>query len=260
MPSPFAGMNPYLEQDAVWEDFHLLFVARMREALVPQVRPAYLVKAGEMLFLHEESAEERRRFARADVSVTQGPPAAPAAGSRAAVVEAPAYATIPSGVDVERHRYLEIRDREGRKLVTVIELLSPSNKYQGPDREHYRAKRMQLIHSGVHFVEIDLLRGGPRLPLDDLPPCDYYAMVARAEERPRAAVWPIKLRDPLPTIPIPLRAPDPDAKLDLQALLHQVYDAAGYEDYVYRTEPQPALTTEDKAWAESLRGESHRVR
>ena len=124
---------------------------------------------------------------------------------------------MPLTVDVEHLSFVEIRDRQGRDLVTVIELLSPTNKRPGPDREQYLAKRRQLLASGVHLVEIDLLRGHPRLPLDDLPPCDYYVMVSRAEERPQAGLWPLGLRDPLPPIPVPLRAADPDASLDLQA-------------------------------------------
>jgi hypothetical protein len=155
-------------------------------------------------------------------------------------------------IDTERQSYLEIRDRQSREVVTVIELLSPSNKYAGPDREQYLAKRQRLLASWVNLVEIDLLRGGPRMPLVNLPPCDYYALVSRYTDRPDAGVWPIRLREPLPPIPIPLRAPHPDAQLDLQQMLHRLYDAAGYEDYIYTGEPDPALPAEDAGWARSL--------
>lgn len=253
MPSPFPGMNPYLEQDAVWHDFHNRFLTHASEALIRQVRPKYIVQTEELLFLHEEPAERRRLLGRADMSVTIGSPnSAQGAGTATAVAPAPTFATLPAEVDIEKHRYLEIRDRATRRLVTALELLSPSNKRPGPDREQYRGKRLRLTHAGTHFIELDLLRGGPRLPLDGLPPCDYYAMVARAEDHPRVAVWPLGLRDPLPTVPVPLRAPDPDAKLDLQALLHQVYDAAGYEDYLYASEPQPVLSPEERDWAGSV--------
>ena len=104
----------------------------------------------------------------------------------------------------------------------------------------------------MNLVELDLLRGGPRLPLEDLPACDYYALVARPEEHPRAAVWPIRLRDALPTIPIPLRPPDDDARSDLQAVLQRVYDAAGYRHYVYEGSPRPPLPKADQAWAAEL--------
>jgi hypothetical protein len=184
---------------------------------------------------------------RADVSVTSAPSAG---GSRTAgVLERPAHVRIPVGVDVERHSYLEIRDRRNRELVTVLELLSPSNKKPGEDRAQYLAKRRAMLLSPVHLVEIDLLRGGPRLPVDDLPDCDYYALVSRAERRPDAELWAVGIREPLPTIPIPLRASDPDASLDLLAVLHRVYDAAGYADFIYSGSPQPPLRPEDAEWA-----------
>jgi hypothetical protein len=152
-------------------------------------------------------------------------------------------------VDIERQSFLEVRDRHSREVITVVELLSPSNKATGSDREQYLAKRRQLVTSRVHLVEIDLLRGGPRLPLQNLPECDYYALISRAAERPRVGVWPVRLRDRLPEIPIPLRAGEAEAKLDLQAVLNRVYDAAAYEDYIYQSAPQPALRPDDAEWA-----------
>jgi hypothetical protein len=170
-------------------------------------------------------------------------------GPRGPGISPPAYATVPAAIDVEQDAYLEIRDGDTRELVTVIELLSPSNKMHGADREQYLAKRLEVLNSTAHFVEFDLLWGGPRLPLKDLPDCDYYAMVSRAEERPRAGVWPILLPDPLPEIPIPLRAGDADARLDLRKVLDRVYDAAGYGDYIYTGMPKPPLKPQDVAWA-----------
>jgi hypothetical protein len=244
-------MNPYLEQEGIWLDFHQSFIPAVRQALSPQVRPAYMVTIEEALFIHELSAEERQYMGRADVSVTRNP-AGGGIGSAGTLLKAPVYGRLSPVVDIEQHSYLEIRDRSSRELIAVIELLSPSNKRNGPDREQYLAKRRQLLTSPVHLVELDLLRGGPRLPLEDLPDCDYYALVSRAEERPRVGIWPLRLRDPLPLIPVPLRPSDPDARLDLQQLLHQVYDAAGYEDYIYTGTPQPLLHPADAAWAREL--------
>ena len=251
MPSPFPGMNPYLEQADVWQDFHQSMMPVLREMLSEQVRPAYIVKVEELLFIHELSAEERRFLGRGDVSVTEGRRDREAS-TAAGVIEAPAYARAPVAQDVEHHSLLEVRDRRQRDLVAVIELLSPTNKNPGPDREQYLAKRRQLLASRAHLIELDLLRGGPRLPLEDLPDSDYYAMVSRAEERPRVGIWPVHLREPLPTVPVPLRSPHPDASLDLQQALHRVYDAAGYEDYVYAGTPEPPLPPDDLAWANEL--------
>src|SRR6202030_2161370 len=116
----------------------------------------------EQRYMHERSAEERRFLA---LGVT--------------------------AVDIEGQSFLEIRDRDGHQLVTVVELLSPSNKYASPDREQYLAKARQLQRSWVHFVEIDLLRGGPRMPWLDLPACDDCVVVSRFEQRPKAVIWPI---------------------------------------------------------------------
>jgi hypothetical protein len=238
-------MNPYLEQDDAWQGFHQTFIPVAREMLMEQVRPTYFVKVEEQLFIHELPGEERRLLGRSDVSITTRPLSGAPRSSE--VLDRPTPVRIPTAVDVERHSFLEIRDRRNRELVTVLELLSPSNK-RGEDRGQYLAKRHSLLRSPVHLVEIDLLRGGPRLPFDDLPECEYCVLVSRAEKRPEGEAWPIRLRDRLPRIPVPLRSGDPDARLDLQALLHRVYDAAGYDTFIYTGQPEPALRPEDAEW------------
>jgi hypothetical protein len=242
-------MNPYLEQERVWNDFHESFMPAARDALAAQVRPHFIAKINEHLFIHELPEAPRRFVGRADVGVTRPPFAPPAAELGTTAVEAPARVRLPA-LDVEQLSFIEIRDRDGWQLVTVIELLSPSNKYAGADRDQYLAKRQELLASAIHLVEIDLLRGGPRMPMENLPACDYCVLVSRAPTRPEAELWPIRLRERLPAVPIPLRPPHADAHLDLQPLLHRIYDAAGYEDYLYRGQPQPQLNAEDAAWAQ----------
>ncbi len=205
MPSPFPGMNPYLEQEDVWVDFHQSFIPLVRDVLSAQVRPGYLVRVEEYLVIHELPEDEHRYLGRADVSVTRSP-SSQGVRSGGGALEAPVYGRVPPAADIEHHSYLEIRDRRDRSLITFIEVLSPSNKRLGPDREQYLAKRRQLFASGVHLVEIDLLRVGPRLPLVELPDCDYCILVSRVEERPRVGIWPLRLRERLPLIPVPLRA------------------------------------------------------
>lgn len=248
MPSPFPGMNPYLEQEDAWHDFHERIIPYISAVIVPQVRPSYIVKIDEHVFIHERSAAEREFLGRTDVSVTRSEISSPPRPGTP-VLEAPVRGRIPTAVDVERLSFVEIRDRRNRELITVLEVLSPSNKRLGADREQYIAKRRQLLASSVHFVEIDLLRGGPRLPLEDLPDCDYCVVVSRAEDRPQVGIWPLRIRERLPVIPIPLRAPDDDVRMDLQEALNHVYDAAGYEDYIYTGAPQPPLHPDDAAWA-----------
>lgn len=205
MPSPFPGMNPYLEQDDAWGDFHQALIPGIRDELTAQLRPNYVVKV-------------EHRFA----------------------------------VDVERQAFLEIRDRASRELVTVIEVLSPSNKRTGPDREQYLAKRNQLLLSNVHLVEIDLLRVGPRLPVRDLPECDYFYLVSRVDARPEVELWPFLLGDPLPRVPIPVHAGREDASVDLKRLLDSIHDRAGYADYIYLTPPQPPLRDDQQRWADQF--------
>lgn len=215
MPSPFPGMNPYLEQDDAWHDFHQSFMPAVRDVLSAQVDPNYFVKI------------------------------------EAALIDAPFEGYLPA-VDVERLSYLEVRARRNRQLVAVIELLSPSNKKPGADHDQYVSKRNVLLASMAHFVEIDLLRCGERMPVENLGPYDYCVMVSRYEQRPQVDLWPLGLRDRLPVIPIPLRSPDPDARLDVQQVLHDVYDAAHYGSYIYEGVPEPPLSAIDEAWARTL--------
>ena len=146
-------------------------------------------------------------------------------------------------------RYLEVRNRVGLEVVTVIELLSPSNKRTGADRDSCLAKRRELLRSPSHLVEIDLLRGWAPMPQGGRPECDYSVMVSRVEKRRAADFWPIMLRDRLPLIPIPLRSPDGSVPVDLQEVLHRAYDGPGYEHFIYGGSPEPALSPEDAVWA-----------
>ena len=251
MPSPFPGMNPYIERASVWHDFHERWIPQAAEWIGALVLPRYFVRIDEHIYLHELSAEERRLLGRGDLLVpalTSGPSTAAVA---VAAAPAPAEVGVPA-FDTEALSFLEVRDRDNNELITVIELLSPTNKYAGPDREQYLAKARALQRRWVHLVEIDLLRGGPRMPWLDMPPCDYCVVVSRWEQRPKAGFWPIHLRDPLPEIPIPLRQGDRDARLDLQQALHRVYDAAGYAYHIYSAPPEPVLAPAHSAWAEEL--------
>ena len=152
----------------------------------------------------------------------------------------------------ERIPFLEIFAKDSREVITVVELLSPTNKYSGPDREAFLRKRLALLNRGANYVEIDLLRGGPRMPIRDLPRCDYYAYVNRFYTRPDVDFWPISLRDRLPRIPIPVLPEDQDARVDLQEILSSIYDRACYYLTIYQGKPEPNLSPEDAAWAQQF--------
>jgi hypothetical protein len=214
----------------VWHDFHERFLPAAATSMVPQVRPNYIVLIDENIYLHDIPAAERRLLGRP---------------------EAPAQVLLAEE-DVESLSYPKIRDRLSRELITVVELLSPTNKRPGDHRAQYLAKRSIVRQGPVHLVEIDLLRGGKPLPAEDRPDCVYSVLVSRAGRRPRADFWPIGLRDLLPTIPVKLRPEDGDARLDLRALLDRIYDESDYEDYRHKHEPDPPLTGDDAIWARSF--------
>ena len=247
MPSPFPGMNPYFEQAAHWLDFHTEFLTVLRRLLLPQIGSDYFVQLDEHIYIHDLPLQPRRRVGNADLSLVRPGGAGSAAGA-VGLLEAPVEIRLPEQ-DVEEVPYLEVRDRLGRELVTVIELLSPSNKRAGADREAYLAKRRELLRSTAHLVEIDLLRGWAPMPSEDRPECDYSVMVSRVEKRWAAGFWPIGLRDRLPVIPIPLRPPDAAVPMDLQDALHRAYDGAAYERFIYGGSPEPGLSADDAAWA-----------
>ena len=250
MPSPVPGMNPYFERSTIWHDFHTEFLTSLGRLLVPQLTPRYFVQLDEHVYIHDAPTEERRWVGRSDLSVAQGD-ALVADRRGVGVLEAPAEVFLPEQ-DLEGIPFLEIRDREQRELITVIELLSPSNKRPGPDREQYIGKRREYLRSAAHLVEIDLLRGWKPMPALGRPECDYSIMVSRAEKRLAADFWPVRLREKLPAIPIPLRQGDGEAHVDLQDALNRAYDGPGYERVLYRGTPEPPLSAEDEAWAREL--------
>lgn len=251
MHSPFPGMDPYLEQASVWHDFHESFVYECRRLLVPQISPAYIAKLDEHIYVHELAADERRLIGRGDVTVAERSGRMDrVSGSIHQTITAPVQVELRPAIDVERENRIEIRDRESGRIISVIELLSPSNKHPGQDRRQFLGKRDELLASEVNYIEIDLLRAGPRMPVHDLPFCEYYALVSRASQRPTADVWPIRLADRLPKIPVPLKESDSDATLDLRLALDRAFEAGGYAGYIYSGEPDPALSPDQQQWAE----------
>lgn len=227
MISPFPGMDPYLEDPAFWPDFHQTFINYGREAIAERLPDQYDARVNERILL-EDSLEETTRVVSPDVSNhksgedwTERP-----AASGSITLEP---TTIPLLIlDHPRQTFIEIYHRPERALVTVFELLSPANK-TGGGRAAYLEKRNALILQDVHLFELDLLLGGRRLPLQgSLPPGDYYAFISRADRRPECDVFAWPVTQPLPTLPVPLRAPDPDVLLDLAAVFATTFERGRY--------------------------------
>ena len=175
-------------------------------------------------------------------------------GGSATLLAAPAHVVLPA-IRREGPRYLKIIDRRNRRVVTAVEILSPANKSKGEDRELYLVKRNEYLATGVNLVEIDLLRSWERMPLDNPPPApsDYLILVSRASEFPQAGVWPLSVRDPLPTLPIPLASPDPDVLLPLKPCFDRAFAEGRYEsDINYAEPPTPPLAEPDATWARDL--------
>jgi hypothetical protein len=222
-------MNPYLERDPVWESFHSGFISSAQFQITAQLPSRYYVRIESRYYIHEPPPE--RRFAERLGFDT---------GLQSVTLDA---------LYKERIGYLAIRDLGNNDLITAIELLRSTNKLSGPHREQYLGKRRELLRSQSHLIEIDLLRAGQRIQSDTLSTCDYCTIASRVENRPQASVWAWRLRDELPVIPVPLRAPDADVSLDLKQVIDQVHDGGRYGNDIYSRSPEPRLSPDDDAWA-----------
>jgi hypothetical protein len=246
-------MDPYLEAPTILPDVRTTLMSIFREQLTPLLAPKYLAELETQVVI--DRVDDDPQIVLPDVSVTT--PDVPAGAPSAVAVTAPAPVQIRVPLDVPTHVVsIHIRQRENERLVAVIELLSPVNKRRGKGRDEYLEKRRTLLTSPVHLIEIDLLRSYPHMPFDDpLPPAHYIVMVCKVGERPKSSVWPISVRQPLPTIPIPLLAPDPPVPLDMGQALRTAYERARYDLRVdYRKPPVPPLSPADATWAETLPG------
>jgi hypothetical protein len=257
----FPGMDPYLEAPQVWTDVHASFIVYLREQLQPLLRPRYIVAVESRVFV-EDPLREYPIIPDAWVRRTR----TDEASGTVAVLEADEAVEVYVTPLHTEETYVTIRDRQsGQRVVTVIELVSPANKYAGPWRVSYVAKQKDVLDSTAHLVEIDLLRLGPHvLAVPEVStyayrPYDYLVCVNPAIDcRKRFSLYPRRLRARLPRIRLPLAAPDADIVLDLQAVLVRTYEAGGYEDRVDYTAPcRPALAPEDQAWADELIRQAH---
>lgn len=261
--SPFPGMDPYLEEKSLWNDVHHSLMTYIRNALQSHVRPRYNVRIEERMYV-----EEGKREIIPDVAVLQ---TVHLRQGGTAVLEwecdAPVVLHIEEQLHTEGIIYIIDRARNMR-AVTVIELLSPTNKEpSSKGYELYRKKQSEVLKSDVNLVEIDLLRGGeyslaPRHGslIEEIGDRWHYLIsISRADDPENFFLYPRTIRDRLPTIPIPLAIGDRDAKLDLQPVLERCYEDGAYEDIIdYRQDPPPpAFSEEDSKWIDDLLKSKH---
>lgn len=251
MPSRFPGMDPFLESQK-WKSFHTRFITNLGDALTTIVRPRYVVDVEENVYVGREGSDLVKAIA-PDVAVMQQEGWLEFADGVAESKTAHAVLTLPKVDPVEEH-YLVIRSADDDLAITVIELLSPTNKRSRDGRTEYLNKRIAVLQSEANLVEIDLLRGGQRLPtIERLPIGDYYAFVARAERRPKVEVYSWPLEGRLPTIAIPLAEGDPDVQVDLQAVFDTTYDRGGYDYALKYSKPiDPPLSECQSCWIAEL--------
>ncbi|HEX7379504.1 MAG TPA: DUF4058 family protein [Pirellulales bacterium] len=253
MPSPFPGMDPYLEQSGAWGDFHLEFISCLRSELRRQLPSNYNARIQERVTVIE-SFEVPPRSYEPDLMVARRKGAAEPAERRpgAALLE-PVTVPLILPEEEERQHYIEIYDQPEQILVAVVELLSPTNKLSH-GREQYLLKRDAVLRQDVHLIELDLLACGQRLPTaEPYPQDDYYAFVARADQRPLCDVYHWCVRQPLPPVPIPLYAGDADVIVELQSVFTEAFARGGYEERLhYGIAPRARLSQADRQWATEL--------
>lgn len=247
MPSPFPGMDPYVEA-SLRTTLHHELSSRIAWQLTPLLRPKYVARTVER-FVYEESSDVavERADKYPDISITArggdfgGP-------SGLATLTAPLC--LPTVIpDPIPHVSVEIRRVDNRELVTGIEVLSPTNK-TGRGRDEYLNKRCRIMASSAYLIEIDLLRGGARLPMrQPLPMAPYFVFVSRAERRPLVDIWPIWLADTLPEIPVPLLPGDSDVPLNLGDAFSTIYDGMAFDlDIDYSQPPNVPLDPDEIKW------------
>ena len=261
MQSPFPGMDPYIEACGLWGDFHLHLIDEIQRALADVLPQRYIARTGVRSYVEliEEDGKESYPFI-PDIRVTERSAKKP--GKRKAQTAlAERHGTEPvimrAFIAAEhREAFIEIFEPDGdgngdRRLVTSIEVLSPSNKRPGsPGWELYLRKRQSVMLGGANLVEIDLLRSGRRLPmLDPWPDSPYTLLVARAYREQACRVWPASFQQRLPPLPVPLAKPDADLNLDLQPMVESIYQRSRYARSIdYRKPLKPPLATAEAAW------------
>ncbi len=256
MPSPFPGMDPWLEQRKLFPGFHNSFIAKLCDELNRHLPPQFYADTATRVLVQTELGTSWRE---PDVSVLNTTPhdldvqniALFAANPRAVVLELPD--------DDVQEWLIEVRQADdSENLVTAIELLSPSNK--AGDRTAFCAKQRGLLQHGVNLVEIDFLRGGQHstnLPLEQaLLNCerfDYHIVTTLAAVPTRVVFYPVTLQQDLPTIAIPLHAGAAPVNIQLQTVMNETYDAGVFLRRIdYSKPPEPPLNPEQQAWVNSL--------
>lgn len=222
MPSPFPGMDPYIETPQLWPAFQHQLLACLYQILLPGLVDRYRARVG----------------------------------TRTYVSEMPLFTSVVREQFVEE--FIEIRNRTDGKLVTLVEVVSPANKTTPAGRVAYLDARQQAIGQRAGVVEIDLImQGKPLLTYsrDGLQEYDYAVTVTRPNAPDRYEIYTATLQKKLPKFKLPLAADDRDALLDLQAAFGRAYDLGAFAnqiDYAGPPPPDVPFTGAYRTWTEEL--------
>jgi hypothetical protein len=255
MRSPFPGMDPYLERPSLWHEVHTGLIVALQLHLAPLLPSHYRVAIEQRTYSSPPAPDDLVGLPDVSVLREKTDVAYASAPSTTASVVTPVVVRVPMPEE-QRERYLEVRDTQSGVVITVIELVSPSNKRAGEGRREYEQKRMRVLGSLAHLVEVDLLRGGEPMPMrvqDNSRTGHYRILVSRADRRPNADLYLFTVRNTIPTFPLPLQRGDTEPTVDLGKLLHDLHERAHYERAIdYRQDPTPPLDADDAAWADDL--------
>ncbi len=259
--NPFPGMNPYLERRDIWPDFHNDLIAQLRTILGPELPARYRIALQQRIEVEAPSAQPLDlALMIPDALVTDEPagqplrPAEITAATAVATYDVEEFAVrvqMPRAVAVTWLRVETVPDQE---IVTIIEVLSPTNKAPGQERLRYERKREVIASSGANLVEIDLLRRWQPMPLATPPsPSDYRILVCRALEHPSALLYPFSLKQAIPRFPLPLLPGDEEPEVDLGAIINRMHHTARYGLVAryHEPPPEPAFAPEAQAWVEA---------
>ncbi len=243
-------MDPYLEGSSIWPDVHNRLIASLADSLGPVLAPRYYVRLEERTYVQKPGGLEF--FGRPDINILRDD------DGRRYATGGPMRVKIPMP-DVVRETYLRVFSAEPAELITVLEVLSPSNKQRGKGRRTYLRRRLEICDSLTHLVEIDLQRAGERMPIEGREvSSDYRILVSRGDRRPNADLYAFGVRDPIPKFPLPLQRGDKEPEVDLGAILHALYERAAYHKSLdYRVEPVPPVSVDDSGWMHELLRSAH---
>jgi len=254
MPGPFPGMDPWLERPALWPGVHVNLIISLQRALAPLIAPRYYVEVGQRAIF--SVFPPAPQFIYPDVSVFEDRQSHQPLQAETAVLAEPIIVALPNREKVYED-YLKIVETATHRVITVIAILSWSNKQPGRDRKAYEAKRRRIFQTETNLVEIDLLRAGQPMPFVFSQPnghlTHYRVLIKRGDNEWQAYLYPFSIQDAIPIFPLPLQPGDSEPAVRLGEILNETYDVLRYASRLdYNQTPEPRLSDAEAQWAAEI--------